>query len=59
MLTLFSGQGSARLHLRRHGAGLPGGAGRRVQAADRGQLVRHDRVMIIMMIIMMMIVMMS
>ena len=56
MLTLFSGQGSARLHLRRHGAGLPGGAGRRVQAADRGQLVRHDRVMIIMM---MMIVMMS
>ena len=57
MPTLFSGQGSSRLYLRRHGAGLPGGAGRRVQAADRGQLVRHDRVMII--IIMMMIVMMS
>ena len=54
MPTLFSGQGYSRLYLRRHGAGLPGGAGRRVQAADRGQLVRHDRVRIIVMMIVIM-----
>lgn len=35
-------QRAGRVHLRRHRAGVPGGAGRGVQAADGGPVVRHD-----------------
>ena len=35
-------QGAGRLHLRRDGAGVPGGAGRGVPASDGGAVVRHD-----------------